>query len=252
MYGETDINYVILGLIMELNGFKVKFAEKSHVPSPDDHLRSSVVVNSMNYAQLPSLVLGEKGKKRFEWQYSTVAEFKPGRRTLSPPSRPGDSKRGKRYIAPRQYDNPESSFSCSSSTSMSTKRSESTDLPAVGWTRKTMVGSDGKLLSSKVSEEYNIETVMNRKQSISNLSASSSALKNVEHQPSFFADGGLIPGSTNRQRKTLTGNNSTGQMEKTTTSSTSSFIKLSSAINKDKEEVLALTVSISTFHYNIF
>jgi hypothetical protein len=222
---------------MELNGFKVKFAEKSHVTPPDDHLRSSVVVNSTNYVQLPSLILGEKGKKRFELQYSNVGEFKPGRRTLSPPSRPDDPKRGKRYIAPRQYENLETSFSRGSFAGMATKRSDSTDLPVVGWTRKMMVGSDGELLSSKVSEEYSIEKIMNRKQSTSNLS-SSSMIKNVEHQPNFFAEGGLIPGSTMRQRGNAPANSS-GHLE----SSTLSAVKRNPGIDKDKEEVLALTVS---------
>jgi len=227
----------------DLNGFKIKFAERSHnTPLNNDHLHSSIVTNSLEYCQLPSLVLTEKGKKRFESSYSFSQEFKPGRRSLTPPSRPEEAKHGKRYIPPMQHENDESAFFRSASFVKPIKRSDSTDLPAVGWTRKKMLTEDGNALSSKESSEYNIESLMTRKHSVESLNklGGDTRITKVEHQPKFYAEGGLIVGSTIKGKKS-------GLSQHPVSESTATLRKSApkSSHDADKAEVLSLTAPVT-------
>lgn len=212
----------------DIDGFKIKITEKNHLNPLDDHLRSSLVINSYEYGQLPSLVLGEKGKKRFEGLFSSNQEFKPGRRTLCAPSKGDELKRGKRYIPPKQYNNDEAFFFKNSSCP---KRSETTDLPVVGWTRKRSILIDNE------GAEYSVGDSMGRKQSVQSMSnsASHSTLRRVEHQPQFYAEGGLIVGSTIKSKHSLVDSSSAPKLKP---------VFRSRVDNLEREEILALTVRL--------
>lgn len=199
------------GSARDLEGFKVKFAQRCHSPAAApkfDHLNASRVVLAPDDIGESSIILGERGRKRFPPQHCIPSEHKAGKRHITPPKANNEVSRGKRYIPLKQRDDSEEAFSSKKQLlAASTKRSESSNLPSVNWKTKSMVKlEDGTPAGNKESEIYNLETNMNQKQRVSedgrrnlipSASAGDKAFKLAEYEPGFYEKGGLIPGSTN-------------------------------------------------------
>lgn len=242
-------------------GFKLKFAEKKHDPSltVNDHMRASMVVNAMHILEEPSIILGEKGRRRFSPMYSTVEEFKGGKRHITPPKRTNSPPRGKRYIPHHQSSGEINMQSKKHLFASSMKRSDTTDMPKVGWNTKGRVMDEtGTPAALKQSQIYNVESTMNRKQRIlsevdkrNGIPAARSGdlpFKSSEHEAGFFETGGLIPGSTNTLKPsgkpTMKKNeNSSAQVATKKLEATYGKMKARLEIEYDVSQVKSLTVS---------
>jgi hypothetical protein len=201
--------------IAELEGFKLTFRQKSHHPlsmPQHEHLSASRVV----FAPVgESIVLGDRGKKRFEPRYCPPEQIiikKP----ISPPKRNNTPPRGKRCIlVETNLQQDEQTHSKKIFAEMSQKRSDSTPNLAVGWkSRGKVCDENGKPAKDKESGIYNLEASMNRKQRVSagdlksrnyipEATPGDKPLKKAEHTPGYYAEGGLIAGSTIQERKTI-------------------------------------------------
>jgi hypothetical protein len=190
-------------------GFKATLPEKRHPSNThDDHMRASMVVNSVNVWDEPSIVVGEGSRRRFTATYSVAQEYEQGKRHISPPKRSNSPPRGKRYIPAAKGSGEELGLLCAVKRRIpdaSMKRSESTELQ---WSKKGRVtGENGISAALKESGELNIETTMNRKQrviadidrrnGIPIARPGDNPFKKVDHETGYFEKGGLIPGSTN-------------------------------------------------------
>lgn len=246
--------------IQDLEGFKLKFKQRSHSPlcmPKYEHLSASRIIHAPSEN---SIVLGDNGKKRFDPQYSLPQEYRPAKRAITPPSRNNDVPRGKRYIP-----HPQSVEDHSSSKKMlfasSSRRSETSSLPSVDWKRRGQVFDEhGVPVKDKESNNYNLEVTMNRKQRVAGeldkrngipeATPGDKPLKKAEHTPGYYAEGGLIPGSTIQNRKTtnpLAGKSnvqmtSTGKLE-----ATYGALQKKLAHDYDRSQVEALTVRIVSY-----
>lgn len=243
--------------IGELEGFKLKFKQRSHSPlcMPNyDHLSASRIIHAPSEN---SIILGERGRKRFDAQYSMPEEYRAAKRAITPPSRNNDPPRGKRYI-PHPSTSTEDLNSSSKKIlfAASSRRSETTGLPSVNWKRKGQVFDEtGVSAKEKESGIYNLEATMNRKQRVAGelgqrngipeATPGDKPMKRVEAQPGYFAEGGLIPGSTIQNKKTtnpLAGKSkvqmtSTGKLE-----ATYGALQKKLAYEYDRTQVQSLTV----------
>ena len=197
--------------IAELEGFKLTFKQRSHSPlcMPNyNHLSASRVIHDVEES---SIVLNDRGKKRFEPKYSMPQEFRKTKRSISPPIRSNDVPRGKRYIPHPQSSDSDNSSSKKMLFASSSKRSESSDLPSISWKRRGKVFDEsGVPAKDKESTIYNLEVTMNRKQrvttsldrrnGIEEATPGDKPMRKVEHAPGYYAEGGLIPGSTIKER----------------------------------------------------
>ncbi len=243
-------------------GFKVKFAEKKHDPLAlpvHDHMSASIVVNAMHILEEPSIVIGEKGRRRFEPMYSTVMDSKGGKRHITPPKRSNTPPRGKRYIPHHQSSGEINMQSKKHLFDASMKRSDTTDLPKVGWNTKGRVTDDsGVPAAEKVSQVYDVERIMNRKQRIvtdldkrNGIPAARSgdlSFKASEQAPGFYAKGGLIPGSTTTLKpsaKPTMKKNENSSAQTATKKLEATFGKMKARLEHDYDvsQVKALTVS---------
>lgn len=244
-------------------GFKVKFAEKKHDPAAlptYDHMSASIVVNAMHILEEPSIVIGEKGRRRFPPMYSTVQESKGGKRHITPPKRSNTPPRGKRYIPHHQSSGEINMQSKKHLFDASMKRSDSTDLPKVGWTKKGRVMDEtGVPAGQKESEVYQLESTMNRKQrivadidkrnGIPTAKSGDLPFRASEQASGFFESGGLIPGSTNVLRQsakpTMKKNeNSSAQVATKKLEATYGKMKARLELDYDVAQVKSLTVSL--------
>jgi hypothetical protein len=206
-----SLNYT--ASISELEGFKVSFRQRSHSPlcmPKYDHLSASRILHA---PEQNSIVLGEGGRRKFEPRHSLAQEYRPAKRPLTPPKRNNSPPHGKRYIPVKDHSEDDHTSSKKMFAAFAMKKSESTDLPAIGWKKRGQVfDADGKPVKDKESQPYNLEATMNRKQRVSGelenrnfipaATAGDKPLRRAEETPGYYADGGLIPGSTIQERKT--------------------------------------------------
>jgi hypothetical protein len=217
--------------LSELDGFKMKFKQKSHHPlcaPQNDHLYGSRMIHVPAVDYDSSIVVGDRGRKRFEPRHSHAEEEKPHKRPISRPICKEEVHRGKRYIPlPKAQDEHLSSKKLLPTLSM--KRSDTTDNLSLNWKSRGKVVDPETGVSAKFkeSEIYNLEATMNRKQRVSTddlqhrnyipeATPGDKPLKRADHTPGYYAEGGLIPGSTIQEKKSTNpmANKSTLQMSK--------------------------------------
>jgi hypothetical protein len=186
----------------EIAGFKLKFAERNHNPEcvPRVGALQGGIVNSWIPADT-SIILGEKGKRNFEPRY--CAEEQPIVRKYLPRKEYGSEEvtRGKRCIA------------APSKGSIELSHNERVHYPEAFGTPGDAVGFGRRKSVLQVTEKktHDVETTMNRKQRVPDETARRNGLgvatpgdkpfRQAEHEPDFYAKGGIIPGSTNTLKK---------------------------------------------------
>lgn len=188
---------------------KVHFAQRDHNPpgKPEPYLKAAVLQRHVKEDT-------RGGRKTFEASYSLCEEFRPGCR-LVPHRLTGageeDVARGRRYIQVATGGKEEVPKGKLVS-NKSQIRSDTTDLPIIGWTRKHNVKQDdGVPAHLRQSSEYDMEGYMNRKQRVTSVVQQRNGIpvavpgdrpfKDVTHEPGYCAKGGLIPGSSIQMRK---------------------------------------------------
>lgn len=194
----------------DIEGFKLKFTQRDHHPSGEpkfSHLLGPKAINEDRWEISDNLIPHDRGKKRFPPLYSSSELGPRGKRHIPPPPGKGEIvTRGKRCIHPLNNSNSEISFQTKKpDLDSSMKRSESCLLPAIGWTTKKAVDQDQEPKS------YNIESTMNRKQRIKTdldkrndipvSTLGDKSYKEADMETGFYAQGGIIPGSTIVERK---------------------------------------------------
>src|SRR5437868_2325367 len=138
--------------IAELEGFKLTFRQKSHHPlgmPQHEHLNASRVM----FAPVgESIVLGDRGKKRFEPGYSQAEEIKI-RKPKTPPKRNNTPPKGKRCIrVEMNLQQDENTSSKKIFAELFQKKSESTPNLTVGWkSRGKVCDENGKPAKDKES-----------------------------------------------------------------------------------------------------
>lgn len=186
----------------DIAGFKLKFAERSHHPdfAPRQDLLKGAVVSS-HVPPDTSIILGERGKKNFDTKY--CAEQQPVAKNLLPRRANGieEVNRGKRVIHLPAGGGVE--LSHAERVHYPEFRSSVGD--SVNFARKKSV------LQVTEKKMHNIETTMNQKQRVVDETARRNGLgvatpgdnpfKQADHEPGFYAKGGIIAGSTNTVRK---------------------------------------------------
>jgi hypothetical protein len=254
----------------DLDGFKVRFAQRAHSPvhKPiEDHLHGGTVLWEPQLTHSASIVLGEGAKRFYDPRYCYPDMTRKGKKYLPAPEPPEGRNSGKKLISVLEYSSSEISLPTKKKNKdAAMKRSESTDLPSIGWTKKKPVlTEDGISAALKESEIYNLEASMNRKQRVQNIlnqrnlipsaTPGDNAYQQADREPGFFTKGGLIPGSTNilhksgkpslRKSEDLNNTNGSGKKLEFT------YAKMKSELEKqyDVNQVLALTVSLLTTTY---
>lgn len=245
-----------MSIAEQIEGFKVRFAERNHYPVAKphyEHLHGSVIVHEP--VEENSIVLGDKGKKRFDPMLSKSKEYKPHKRPITPPIRLNTPPHGKRCIQVKQ--------SSGEGSDMQSKRHL---LPAarksdydVSWSKKGKVlGPDGKSVAIREPENYNLETTMNRKQrliseldrrnGINTANPGDLPFKSSEQAPDFYKEGGIIPGSSIQMRNTTKPVPKKNENDAAQTSNKkleATFGKMKARLDRDYDvsQVHALTVS---------
>ena len=250
-----------MSLADQIAGFKVRFAERSHSPTfkPHfEHLHGSVITNTNEISEDTSIILGDRGKKRFPPMASQTKDYKPHKKPIGPPHRINSPPRGKRCIQVKHN---------SEEIEMQSKRHL---LPAVrksdydvAWSKKGKVlGPDGKPVSMREPENYNLETTMNRKQrligeldrrnGIGTSNPGDLPFKTSEHAPDFFKEGGIIPGSTIQMRqstKPVPKKNENDAAQTSNKKLEATYGKMKARLERDYDiaQVNSLTVSFLQF-----
>lgn len=197
---------------MSIEGFKVRFAQRDHNPAclTEDHLLATVVQpGRADFGRELTFVAGDRGRKRFEPRYSNAEEPLGGKKIVPPPYSGEQGHRGKRvihlpastsevHLAQRKHLEP-----------LIPAQPNARGLPSTDWTRKKVVlGESGKVAGAAgEAQAYNLEASMNRKQRVGGTlerrnmipeaSAGDHGYKSADRQPGFYAEGGLVAGSTN-------------------------------------------------------
>eukprot|EP01038_Epipyxis_sp_PR26KG_P012213 gene12213-16362_t len=189
---------------------KSKISQKNH--NPDFKPSFSQIIDgglvNPNLIRSDSIILDDRGKKRFSPNYSKPEEFKSSCKIFDPIERSSEiSVRGKKsgYM---QQQSAELIRKTSRHFPIESQRQSNTAfLPIVGWKKKKVVMMEnGQPSSSLKSSEHYIESTMNRKQRIlDSLSQRNSIpiahhgdkpFREVQHSSGYYAEGGLITGST--------------------------------------------------------
>jgi len=194
---------------------KVHISQKNHAPEylpKFDRLKASILSNVI----LPdnTILLDDNGKKRFDAKYSETEAFRSSCKMIPHREICGEYEYGgKKYIAGhpncvKEIENQKRRYL----ESEATRRSETSQLPSVNWTKKKMVVSeDGVPAYRKESSLFNLETFMNQKQRIhseyerrNGIGTSTPGDKSyytADREPGFYASGGLVVGSTIATKK---------------------------------------------------
>ncbi len=207
-----------------INNFKVLKNERRHHNNigVDSHLcntSSAPLLNPQYVAPLNpgSIIPGERGSRHFEPTYSQAKEWKVAMRQSAMSRAYGSEaeERGKGVVAPppkgkedqlphqRRHDIPLPDGSLSAF-----RKGQETNGLCVGF--KSLKHFDKKAGGGTI--EYDMETYMNKKQragetinrmrnNIPVAVPGDRPYKVVEHEPGYFAKGGLIPGSSIQMRK---------------------------------------------------
>lgn len=202
-------------MTLGVDNYKVAYNERRHVPPlyPDSHLKEGSGVN-LNPHLAPVLhdgcvVEGDKGRKHYAPGYSKVAEWKQSMRINKGRREYGSEavERGKKFI----------SAPATGASQQWPKQRRHDEEQA----RRRGVPQPGLSVNFKSLKhfpprgepaQYDMESYMNRKQrpgkSIETMRngipvavPGDRAFKKVEHEPGYYAKGGLIPGSSIQLRK---------------------------------------------------
>mmetsp|Transcript_38749 Transcript_38749/g.77172 ORF Transcript_38749/g.77172 Transcript_38749/m.77172 type:complete len:267 (+) Transcript_38749:68-868(+) len=181
----------------EIEGFKLKFAERSHHPAflPGKNLLHGGIVNSWVPPDT-SIILGEKGKKNFEPRYCPEEQIVIKKQLPRRDHGDEEVKRGKRCVAAPAV----SQLELAHNERVHYPEPHSTVGDSVGFARKKSV------LRVTEPKMYNLEATMNRKQRVPDETAKRNGIaaatpgdksfKQADREPEFYAKGGIIPGST--------------------------------------------------------
>ncbi|RYH32243.1 hypothetical protein EON65_00920 [archaeon] len=250
-------------LAEDINGFKVSFAQRCHSPpgAISDHLHGTRMVQQAPHEDnFATFVAGDRGRKRFESKYSSEEGYRQGKKTVTPPRRQeGEKKEGKRFIPHPTTGQEITSKQRKHLEPLQPALANARGLPAANWMRKKIVTSeDGTPVSIREPKMYDLEVSMNRKQRVSSpldqrnlipaASAGDKSYKEADREPGFYAQGGLVVGSTNTLKPSAkptlrksedTANKSGGK----TLEATYGKMKARLALQDDLQQVRALTVS---------
>ena len=196
----------------EIDGFKVRFAQRCHSPpgALADHLHGTIMVQQAPHEDnFATFVAGDRGRKRFDPKYSLEEGYRQGKKTVSPPRRPeGEKKEGKRYIPHPTTGQEIKSQQRKHLEPLQPALVNARGLPSANWTRKKIVTDEhGVPVSTREPKDYDLEASMNRKQRVPSpldkrnlipaASAGDKSYKEADREPGFYAQGGLGVGSTN-------------------------------------------------------
>jgi hypothetical protein len=188
----------------EIPGFKVHFAQKQHNPIGyiPDHLCAAKVREPYTGSE-DTFVAGDRGRKRFESLLSDEEQYVIGRRTLTPP-RGRETylmKTGKRFMPIATRGGEMSNQQRRHLEPLQAAMPYGSGLPSVNWVRKKGIllnASTCELnLEVSMNRRKRLETTLERRNMISEASSGDHSYKAADRQPGFFAQGGLVVGSTN-------------------------------------------------------
>mmetsp|Transcript_23343 Transcript_23343/g.38897 ORF Transcript_23343/g.38897 Transcript_23343/m.38897 type:complete len:269 (+) Transcript_23343:73-879(+) len=184
----------------DITGFKLRFTERDHRPTamPSAPLLHGGIIDS-SVPPDTSIILGERGRKNFDPKYCAPSDWRAAKRQLPHKTnsdleqKPG----GKRLIPHPTKDNFE--LVPTGKAHFPTPRSD-VERRNPNFSRKKSV------LQPTEPSEYNLEVSMNRKQRIqeerqkrNDIAAATpgdKSYKNADREPGFYAEGGLVTGST--------------------------------------------------------
>lgn len=187
---------------------KYSHSEKKHNYTTSSNIINGCKLNPDNiFKNSESLVPGETGKIHYSPAYSMTESFRPCRKLIDHNEYSGDLRPSRRKLVDQSR---EEKNICRESIRIlpdqQNRRSETMFLPSVGWKTKK------KILVHGSSEEYDVESNMNRKQRISSVEVSRNGIavsvpgdkcyREVNKEPGFYKSGGLIPGSSIQLRET--------------------------------------------------
>jgi hypothetical protein len=194
----------------EFSSAKKRFAQRCHQPLalPQENLHAATIINPRNDDE-------SVGRRHFDGMYSLCEEFKPGCRLVShrlSGFSDLEANRGRKYISPSNNGGQEIANIQRKHSNASQRLSDASALIRIGWTRKHNVLQDGGIPAAlRESNEYDMESYMNRKQRIrSELQQRNDIpvaipgdrpFRDADREPGFYAKGGLIPGSSIQMRK---------------------------------------------------
>lgn len=200
---------------MDVGGdFKKAFKQRCHSPQceREPYLHGSLIVRAIEHSD--AVVLGEGHRKVFPAKYSEEEKFKPAKRQIRIMEHgPENNPRGKKYIP--HPDNGKQEISHAERVHFDESnfnKNEYGGLPCSTWTRKRVVKlPNGIPVAKKESDNWGVESTMNRKQRISsseqrrnNIGEASKGdkyYKEADREPGFYEKGGLVVGSTNTLKK---------------------------------------------------
>lgn len=144
-----------------IDNFKVHFTQRNHHPlaAPDfDHLHGGYVVIPTPFSET-ALIIGDRGKKRFEAPVSKPYEHRLSKRLLPHPEPKDYNNRGLKLIPAMKSSASEAAIPGKRHIKEgSMRRSESSELPVINWTRKGRVFTeDGVPAALRESDVYNLE-----------------------------------------------------------------------------------------------
>lgn len=242
-------------------GFKTHFAQRNHHPLKEPkflHLQASLVLKESARPQT-SIVLGESGRRNFAPRYATTEDFQPAKRQLFHPSHHDERPQGKRYIPHPSSEGLELSHNERVHFDIDRSLELDNGLPTSNWRRKkTVLTPTGTPASRREAEGYKLEASMNRKQrvgsqalkrnNIPTATNGDNSYKEADHEPGFYAKGGLVVGSTNilkKSAKPTIKRKDDALTESTGRKLEASYAKLQQrlAADYDHAQVLSLTVS---------
>lgn len=250
----------------DLDGFKAHFNERDHYPKcmPEaDHMLGGLLIRPERTFDdsRRSLVLGDKGKKRFDTLYSNVDEKPAGKKMVPHSEHDNHKDSGKKLIPVMLHCQTELSLQTRKKLKeASMRRSESGMLPSLDWTKKRVITDEHGIPSAlKQSDLVSLEASMNRKQRVDTIMQKRNLLPIATHgdnpyhradqHPDYYKEGGLISGSTNilhKSGKPSFRKSESGTSLMPNTKLEATYGKMKSRLDKeyDVSQVLSLTVSI--------
>lgn len=192
--------------------FKKHYSQKDHHPlcaPSEEQLHASLLKNNSSFSC--SIVVGDNGKKRFPETFSDTEQFVPGMR-LIPHKMHSETmeERGKRPIIPLNSETKVDYKKRGSTESL--RRSDTTDMPIINWTRKRTVRLENgepaynfqsrvEKLEDTMQQKQRIGSELQRRNFIPSATAGDKSYYDADREPGFYAKGGIIPGSTIQLRK---------------------------------------------------
>lgn len=158
-------------------------------------------------ARETSIVLGEGRRRIIGPKVYGHEEEKPAKRLVSAPNRPDEKNVGKRSVAAPDRGQGEEIKHAERVHFEEKHGTTNEGLPTLNWTRKKTVRMpNGIPAARKEPSPYNLEATMNRKQRVKTeldarnqipvASKGDKHYKDADREPEFYAQGGLVVGST--------------------------------------------------------